>query len=206
MLFCSVFIHWVTMLKHRFTLCMIKAAVFSIRKRRLKFICCVTREFSFWTAAIYIVALSTNNDFTAGKQYHYFLGVKSNDGDYVIDPDTSKNVKLSYAGATIFYSNKKKRYADTLQITGPTTAKLKIMVKITQVKYVSVWSVLNEKFKLEYKNILLAADSPFIREKLIFQHRTQLWCLPFVTSQRSACRIQVNCKANGKQKDSICWY
>jgi len=61
----------------------------------------------------------------------------------VIDPDKSANVKLSYAGATIFYSNKKKRYADTLQITGPTTAKLKIMVRITQVKYISVWRMID---------------------------------------------------------------
>jgi len=61
----------------------------------------------------------------------------------VIDPDKSRNVKLSYAGATIIYLNKKKRYADTLQITGPTTAKLKIMVRITQVKCMSVFRMID---------------------------------------------------------------
>ena len=47
----------------------------------------------------------------------------------MINPDKYANVKLSYAGATIVYSNKKKRYANTLQIIGPTTAKLNIMVR-----------------------------------------------------------------------------
>ncbi|KAL9963373.1 hypothetical protein ACROYT_G026883 [Oculina patagonica] len=56
------------------------------------------------------------------------IGIKSKKGNYLIDPDdTAKNVKLSYAGANIAYTNKQKRYADKLVITGPTTAKLKIM-------------------------------------------------------------------------------
>lgn len=56
----------------------------------------------------------------------------------MIDPDKTGTVRLSYAGATIVYSNKKKRYADTLQITGPTTAKLKIMVRTTSVSLMMI--------------------------------------------------------------------
>lgn len=86
------------------------------------------------------------------------IGVKSKDGDFVIDPDKSANVKLSYAGATIFYSNKKKRYADTLQITGPTTAKLKIMFiavygENTGVEYDLFYHV-NHHIKLQYRWIV----------------------------------------------------
>lgn len=60
----------------------------------------------------------------------YFTGITTKDGGYLINPDKAKNVKLSYAGANIIYTNKKKRYADKLVITGPTTAKLNIMVSI----------------------------------------------------------------------------
>ena len=77
------------------------------------------------------------------EKHHYFPGVKSKDDDFVIDPDKSGFVKLNYAGATIIYSNKKKRYTDKLQITGPTTAKLKIMVRTSQVKYISVLRMIN---------------------------------------------------------------
>lgn len=51
-------------------------------------------------------------------------------GDYLIDPDKDKNVQITYAGAHIHYLNKNKRFADELKIIGPTTAKLKIMVRM----------------------------------------------------------------------------
>lgn len=57
-------------------------------------------------------------------------GVMSKDGDYLIDPDKDKNVQITYAGASIYYVNKNKRYADQLKIIGPTQAKLRIMVRI----------------------------------------------------------------------------
>lgn len=54
----------------------------------------------------------------------------SKDGDYLIDPDKDKNVQITYAGASIYYVNKNKRYGDQLKIIGPTQAKLRIMVRI----------------------------------------------------------------------------
>lgn len=51
-------------------------------------------------------------------------------GDYLIDPDKDKNVQITYAGAHIHYLNKNKRFADELKIIGPTTTKLKIMVRM----------------------------------------------------------------------------
>lgn len=81
---------------------------------------------------------SFNRYFSIEKQCYYSSGIKSKDGDFVIDPDKTGSVRLSYAGATIVYSNKKKRYADTLQITGPTTAKLKIMVRTTSVSLMMI--------------------------------------------------------------------
>ena len=56
----------------------------------------------------------------------------SKDGHYLFDPDKTKNAKFTYAGAKIVYTNKKKRYADQLKITGPTTANLRIMVSIME--------------------------------------------------------------------------
>lgn len=53
----------------------------------------------------------------------------SKKGHYLINPQRTKNAKLSYAGARITYTKKEKRYADKLEITGPTTEKLKIMVR-----------------------------------------------------------------------------
>lgn len=70
----------------------------------------------------------------------------SKDGDYLIDPDRAKNVKLSYAGASIIYTNKKKRYADSLVITGPTTAKLNIMVRISLCVFNSQHYLLLKRF------------------------------------------------------------
>lgn len=70
-----------------------------------------------------------------------FTGIKSKDGDYLIDPDKAKSVKLSYAGADIvyIYKGKNKRAEEILEITGPTTAKLNIMVShIIQVNVVSL--------------------------------------------------------------------
>ena len=64
------------------------------------------------------------------KVCHYFAGIKPKKGDYLIDPDINKNVQLSYAGANIISKHKRRRYAGTLEITGPTTEKLQIMVRM----------------------------------------------------------------------------
>ena len=85
----------------------------------------------------YVINFSIDN-FSIEKQSYYSSGIKSKDGDFVIDPGKTGNVKLSYAGATIVYSNKKKRYANTLKITGPTTARLKIMVRTTLVSLMMI--------------------------------------------------------------------
>ena len=64
------------------------------------------------------------------KTCHYFTGIKPNSGDYLINPDINKNVQLSFAGANIISKHKSKRYAGRLEITGPTTEKLQIMVRM----------------------------------------------------------------------------
>ena len=64
------------------------------------------------------------------KTCHYFAGIKPKKGDYLIDPDINKNVQLNYAGANIIYKHKARRYASILEITGPTTEKLQIMVRM----------------------------------------------------------------------------
>ena len=124
------------------------------------------------------------------------------------NPDKYANVKLSYAGATIFYSNKKKRYTNTLQITGPTTAKLQIMVRDHTSKI--YLSVKDDQCQLDpflmrsflYRNILLTVESPFIREiSLVYPN---LSCQFLAGSHNSkhangvrclTCKIQVNCKS-----------
>ncbi|KAL9963366.1 hypothetical protein ACROYT_G026876 [Oculina patagonica] len=86
------------------------------------------------------------------------IGIMTKDGDFLINPDTAKNVKLSYAGANIIYTKKKKRYADRLVISGPTTAKLKIMFiavygENTGVECELLYHV-NHKIKLHYRWIV----------------------------------------------------
>ncbi|KAJ7351838.1 hypothetical protein OS493_035321 [Desmophyllum pertusum] len=88
------------------------------------------------------------------------IGIKSKDGDYLIDPDKAKSVKLSYAGADIvyIYKGKNKRAEEILEITGPTTAKLNIMFVAVDGENAGVGYELqyqlNQNIKLNYRWIV----------------------------------------------------
>ena len=56
------------------------------------------------------------------------IGIQDVYGNYLINVPDVFTTTIIYAGATIFYKHTKARYQDILEIRGPTTETLKVVV------------------------------------------------------------------------------
>ena len=56
------------------------------------------------------------------------IGIQDVYGNYLINVPDVFTTTITYAGATIFYKHTKARYQDILEIRGPTTGTLKVVV------------------------------------------------------------------------------
>lgn len=60
------------------------------------------------------------------------IGIQDVYGNYLINVPDVFTTTITYAGATIFYKHTKARYQDILEIRGPTTETLKVVVLFQQ--------------------------------------------------------------------------